>query len=106
MVLKEVEVTLLTSGSMSWKETFFLPDLPMVLKEVSLPLFIDCVFDSIGIILFSDYSYAIYTNGVKRSQLVPVLLSPASCVSLAGVLKGVLVHVHIAMLLKELHGWS
>ena len=38
MVLKEG--ALLTSCFVSWKETFFLPDLPMIPKEVSLPLFL------------------------------------------------------------------
>ena len=37
MVLKEA--ALLTLSAMSWKETAFLPDLPMVLKEDSLLLF-------------------------------------------------------------------
>ena len=52
----------------------------------------------------SNDSYAIYIKGLERSQLV--LLSPALCAMLAGVLKGVSVHVHIAMVLKELDGWS
>ena len=56
MVLKEV--ALMTSCSVSWKETFFLPDLPMVLKNVSASIF-DYVTDSVGIILFSDDSYAV-----------------------------------------------
>ena len=77
MVLKEG--ALLISCSMSWKETFFLPDLPMVLKEVSLPLFFYLKIDSVVIILSSDDFYAIYTRGLERSQLVSVLLSPASC---------------------------
>ena len=79
IVLKEVEVALLTSCSMFWKETSFLPDLPMVLKGVSLPLFLT-VSLTVGIILFSDNSYAIYTNGLERSWLVSVLLFPALCI--------------------------
>ena len=47
-------------------------------RSLSASIF-DCVFDSVGIILFSDDSYAIYTKGLERSQLVSVLLSPASC---------------------------
>ena len=77
MVLKEF--ALLTWCSVSWKETFFLPDLPMVLKEVSLLLFL-FVSLTVDIILFCDDSYAIYTRGLERSQLVSVLLSSASSV--------------------------
>ena len=77
MVLKGV--ALLTSCSMSWKETFFLPDLPMVLKEVTMPLFLTyhwlCWHYP-----FLWWSYAIYTNGLEKSWLVSVLLSPASCI--------------------------
>ena len=49
----------------------------------------------------SDHSYAVYTKGLEMSWLVSVFLSFAY-VFLAGVLKGVSVHVHIAVVLKEL----
>ena len=39
-VLKDVKVALLTLCTMPWKKTFSLLDLPMVLKEVSLLLFL------------------------------------------------------------------
>ena len=48
-------------------------------RSLSASIF-DHVFDSVGIILFSDDAYAIYTRGLERSQLVSVLLSPASSV--------------------------
>ena len=48
-------------------------------RSLSASIF-DHVFDSVSIILFSGDSYAIYTKGLERSQLVSVLLSPASCV--------------------------
>ena len=58
----------------------------------------DCVFDSVGIILFSDDSYAIYTKGLERSQLVSVLLS-VCLVCWLGVLKGVSVHFSLMTLM-------
>ena len=80
MVLKEG--ALLTSCSVSWEETFFLPDLPMVLKEVSLPLILTMSSTLLSIILFTDDSYAIYTNGLERSWFVSVFLflSSAWCI--------------------------
>ena len=86
MVLKVVEVALLTSCSVSWKETFtfFLPDLPMVLKEVSVPLSLTMSLTLLAL----------------PFSLMTLMLSTLM------VLKGVLVHVHIAMVLKGLEGWS
>ena len=131
MVLKEG--ALLTSCSMSWKVTFYLPDLPMVLKAVSLPLFLTM---SLTLLALSFYLMTIMssTPGVLKGvdmclscsllshvlagvlkgvtvhfplmTLMPSTLRVLPYVSLAGVLKGVSVHVHIAMVLKELDGWS
>ena len=39
----------------------------------------DCVFDSVGIILFSDDFYGVHIRDLERSWLVSVLLSPALC---------------------------
>ena len=47
-------------------------------RSLSASIF-DCVTDSVGITLFSDDSYVIYTYGLERSQHVSVLLSPSSC---------------------------
>ena len=48
-------------------------------RSLSASIF-DCVFDSVSNFLFSVNSYAIYTKDLKRSQLVFVLLSSASCI--------------------------
>ena len=105
MVLKEVEVALVTSCSVSWKETFFLPELPMVLKEVSMLLFL--IMSLILLALsFSPMTLMLSTLMVLKGVNLCLSCSLLPHVSLAGVLKGVLVHVHIAMVLKELDGWS
>ena len=97
MVLKELEV--------SWKETFFLPDLPMVLKEVFLLLFLTI---SLTILAFSFSLMTLMPSTLMVLKGVDLCLycSLLPHVSLAGVLKEVLVHVHVAMVLKELDGWS
>ena len=102
MVLKEIEVALLTSCSVSWKETFFLPDLPMVLKEVSLPLLLTMSLAVLASLMTLMLSTPRVLEGVDLC--LSCFLLPH--VSLAGVLKGVSVHMHIAMVLKELDGWS
>ena len=67
----------------------------------------DSVFDCVGII-FSLMTHMPSTLMVLKG--VDLCLHSFSSllpgVSLAGVLKGVSVHVHIAMVLKELDGWS
>ena len=78
MVLKEV--ALLTLCSVSWKETFFLPALPMVLKEVPMTLFLIVSLTLLALSFFYDDSYAVYTNGLERSQFVSVLLSLVLCI--------------------------
>ena len=97
VVLKEG--ALLTSCSMSWKETFFLPDLPMVLKEVSLPLFLTV---SLTLLALSFSLVTLMPFTLKVLKGVGLYCSLLPLVSLAEVLKGVSVHVHIAMVLKEL----
>ena len=77
-------IALLTSCSMSWKETFFLPDLPMVLKEVFLLLLWTVPL----------------TLSVFPSSLVTVMLSTVL------VLEGVSVHVHLALVLTGVGRWS
>ena len=105
MVLKEVEFALLTSCSVSWKETFFLPDLPMVLKEVSMPLLLTVSLTLLAL-SFSMMTLMPSTLMVLKGVDFCLFCFLLPCVSLAGVLKGVLVHVHIARVLKELDGWS
>ena len=92
MVLKEG--ALLTSCSMSWKETFFLPDLPMVLKEVSLPLFLTVSLTLLAL-SFLWWLLCHLHQGSWRRTCVCIALSCLTGVSLAGVLKGVSVHVHM-----------
>ena len=103
MVLKEV--ALLTSCSMSWKETFFLLDLPMVLEEVTLPQFLTVL---LTLLTLSSSLMTLMPSTLMVLKEVNLCLSCSllSCVSLAGVLKEVLVHVHLAIVLKELGGWS
>ena len=48
-------------------------------RSFSVPIF-DHVFDSVGIILFSCDSYAVYHRCLERSQLVSVLLISFLCV--------------------------
>ena len=102
MVLKEG--ALLTSCSVSWKETFFLPDLPMVQKEVSLPLFLTMSLTLLAL------SFSLLTLMPSTPRVLKGVDLCLSCSLLPGVLaqvfKGVSVHVHIAMVLKELDGWS
>ena len=100
MVLKEG--ALLTSCSMSWKETFFLPDLPMVLKEVSLPLFLTM---SLTLLALSFSLMTLMPSTPRGFKGVDLCLSCSllPCV-LAGVLKGV--SVHVAMVLKEVMGYT
>ena len=111
MVLKEV--ALLTSYSISWKETFFLPDLPMVLKEVSLltyglekkSLYLWSLTVSLTLLVLSFSLVTLMPSTPRVLKGVDLYCSFLPYV-LAGVLKGVSVHVHIAMVLKELDGWS
>ena len=92
VVLKEGG--LLTWCSVSWKETFFPARLTWGLERSLSASIFDHIFDSVGIVLFSNDAYAIYTRGLERSQLVSVFLSFAFMCS-AGVLKGVSVHVSL-----------
>ena len=105
MVLKEIEVALLISCFMSWKETFFLPDLPMVLKEVSLSVILTVSLTLLAL-SFSLMTLMLSTLMVLKGVNFCLSCSLLPHVSLAGVLKGVSVHVHVAMVLKELDVWS
>ena len=87
------------------EENLFPPRLTHGLERSLSASTFDHVTDSVGIILFSDDYYAIYTDGLERVDLC-LYCSLLPCVSLTGALKGVLVHVYLAMVLKELDGWS
>ena len=99
MVLKEV--ALLTSWSVSWKETFFLPDLPKVLKEVVL-LLISTM--SLTLLVFSSSLVTVMLSTLLVLKELHCSFLPH--VFLAGVLKGVLVHVHLALVLTGVDEWS
>ena len=79
-VLKGINFVL-TFCTISWEEIFFLPDLPMVLKEVCSPQFVT-----------KSVSFSvIYGRGLERSQLLPMLLSTPSCTISWGIEMNVLV---------------
>ena len=77
----------------------------MVLKEVTMPLLLTI---SLTLLALSVFLMILMPSTLMVLKGVDLCLSCSllPCVSLAGVLKGVLVHVHIAMVLKELGGWS
>ena len=77
----------------------------MVLKEVSLPLFLTVSLTLLAL-SFSLMTLMLSTLIVLKEVNLCLSCSLLPHVSLAGVLKGVLVHVHLAMVLKELDGWS
>ena len=62
------------------KGNLFPPRLTQGLERSLYASIFDHITDSVGIILSSDDSYAIYTKGLERSWLVSVLLSPALCI--------------------------
>ena len=77
IVLKEG--ALLTSCSVSWKETFFFPEIPMVLQEVSLPLFLTMSL-TLSALSFSLMAFMPYTPGVLKGVNLCLSLSSAWCV--------------------------
>ena len=91
MVLKEG--ILLTSYPVSWKETFFLPDLPMVQKEIFLPLFLTVSLTLLAS-SFSLMTLMLSITGVFIGTNLRLFCSFLPCV-LAGVLKGVSVHAFL-----------
>ena len=98
MVLKEF--ALRTWCSVSWKETFFLPDLPGVLKEVSLPVFLTVSLTLLAL-SFSLITLMLSTPGVLKGVNLCLFCSLLPCVFLAGVLKGVSVHVSLMTLVPS-----
>ena len=73
----------------------------MVLKEVSLPIFLTMSLTLLAL-SFSLMNLMLSTLMVLKEVDLCLSCSLLPHVSLAEVLKGVLVHMHLAMVLKEL----
>ena len=110
MVLKEVSLPLFLTVSLallalSFSLMTFMPSTLMVLKEASLSLFFTVSLALLAL-SFSLMTLMLSTLMVLKEVNLCLSCSLLSCVSLAGDLRGVLVHVHLAMVLEELDEWS